>query len=131
MLQKRYEIFQRPMKTSITCTKALVKACCALHNYHLRDDESALPRSNGRKGRYSDYVKADGSIVYGRYKNEDPENERKIHERLKKEVEEATSVPDQDQPEKLLSGNKLADILIDYFIENDLPWQWRSAGIVR
>lgn len=127
MLQRRYEILERPMRTSITSSKIVVKAICALHNFHLMDDESARPRSNSRKGTYADYVKEDGTIVYGRYKNEKPEAEREICERLKKEVEEAEA---EGEPVKKMSGNKLSQVLIDYFIEHDLPWQWKPAGIV-
>lgn len=92
------------------------------------DDESARQRSNSRKGTYADYVKEDGTTVYGRYKDENQEQEREIFERPKKGVEEAEA---EVEPGKMMSGTKLSQTLIDYFIENDLPWQWKSAGIVR
>lgn len=127
-LYKRYAIFRKPLETSVSDAKSIVLSACALHNLHLMDEESSEPsrRRNryDRHGQYHDVVKEDGTKVYGRFKGEDPEKEEAVLHRLEEEVteEEVTGV----EP---LNGKEVTEFFVDYFIDNDLPWQLEYAGV--
>jgi len=44
--------------------------------------------------------------------------------RLQSEIQAA------EDDQKQLSVEEMVVELVDYFIENDLPWQWTAAGVV-
>ncbi|KAK3921298.1 Protein ALP1-like [Frankliniella fusca] len=127
-LYKRYGIFQKPLQTSLAHAKSIVLSACALHNLHLMDEESSTPCRTRRyrcnkHGKYHDDLKADGTIVYGRFKGEDPAKEEEILHRLEEDV--TTSNPE----DTTLVGTKVTEFFVDFFIDNEIPWQWKSAGI--
>jgi hypothetical protein len=126
MLSQRYEVFYRPITVDFPTAKSVIKACCALHNMHLLDTDSAVPcRWRERCGPFADYHNGE-ETVYGRYRHENPELEFATLERLKKEVAAVTDSKSRNS----LDIKDLTEELMDYFIDNDLPWQWSSAGIV-
>ncbi|XP_034232770.1 protein ALP1-like [Thrips palmi] len=123
MLEQRYEVFSRSMKISEAHCKSVVLSSTALHNYHLMDAESSIPsRLKTRPGPYEDHPK-EGK--YGRFKNENTVNESSIFQRLQNQKSE------MQESDEEMEVDDMTEELIDYFIENDLPWQWASAGLTR
>lgn len=127
LLYKRYEVYQKPLQCSFVVAKAVVKATCALHNYHLMDEESVRPKKN-RRGKYFNYTDEDGKVIYGRFRNEDPVSERKVFHRLKEEVAQEKA---GENLQKTLKDKKVTEALIDYVIDHDVPWQWECANLTR
>lgn len=117
MLYKRYEVYLTPLEAAAPHSKSIVLATCALHNLHLFDEESISP--GGRLDRNKVSTTTSPKRIA---QEEDLEKEEEIFRRLKKEVSAAKN-------QKKISGNRLTQEPMDYFVEYDLPWQWESAGI--
>lgn len=124
ILTARFRIMFRSIEGSPALVRGVILACLALHNYHLADEESVPPRR--RKYRpygYADYVREDGTYIYGRWRNEQPKEERTVLKRLLFAVGQAgrgTSI----------QGKELAEKLLRYFIMRPLDWQWKKAYLV-
>ena len=119
-------LFQSSLDCSVTYSKYITLACCVLHNLHLMDEDSVSPlRKRLQPELYQDYINHDGKMVRGRWKNENEEAERKFFARLLDDLERSK--------EKCLTEEKtreeIRELLLDYFIENPLPWQWKRAGV--
>lgn len=104
----------------------IILACVVLHNLHLQDEESVPPKSRKyRPHGYADYVRGDGKYIFGRWRNENPANEKLKVQQLKTQVEVARSKCQVD-----MKGKELAEMLVRYFIFNPVPWQLESAHLV-
>ncbi len=121
---RRHGVFQKPIQASKTTARYAVLACCALHNFHLNDEDSVPPkRRRMMPNLYFDYMRDDGSLISGRWKNENPVKESSVLKRLEKEVMEKNKDGEE------MVGEDMREAFVDYFIDNDLPWQWEKGHV--
>lgn len=122
----RFRILFRPIEGSPALVNAIILACLALHNYHLQDEESVPPRKRRyRPPHYADYIREDGTYVYGRWRNEDPSKEKGIFKSLVHAVRNPSN-----KSYRTLKGKELVEMLLKHFIFLSVPWQWESANLL-
>jgi len=128
-MYKRYEVFEKPMEMSITCARKVILACVALHNFHLMNEQSVSPKWRREQPQfYSHKEQENGHILHGRYKHDNPEEERRALQRLQRNVSQVRNV--EDKGEGNLVGEDIREILLDYFTDNPTPWQWRKSHVL-
>ncbi|KAK3919743.1 Putative nuclease [Frankliniella fusca] len=110
----------RILRTSPTLVKSIVMCCLALHNFHLMHEESIPPRRRKYKGYgYEDYVREDGTYIFGRWRQESKEKEFKIFENLKRKVSNK-----DPSARTQFSSDEVMENFLQYFVENPVSWQW-------
>ncbi|XP_026288893.1 uncharacterized protein LOC113213886 isoform X1 [Frankliniella occidentalis] len=121
---RRYGLLHKPIQASKTTARYAVLACCALHNFHMKDEGSVPPkRRRMMPNIYFDYKRNDGSEICGRWKNENPALEKEVLHRLQEAV-----LQKKGEGEEMV-GEDMREVLLEYFIENDLPWQWKKGHV--
>jgi hypothetical protein len=88
-------------------------------------DEDSVPpkRRKYRPNGYADHVKEDGTYVYGRWRNENPANEKTVFQNLRQKISLASS------PTSRLTGEEVVNMYLDYFVDNPVSWQWSRAHL--
>ena len=120
ILEKRFQVLQGPIEGSLSVVKSEILACMVLHNFHLRKEETVPP--NRRKYRppgFADYINEKGEYVYGRWRLENPKMESRYNCQLMSDVAQV-----QEQGKHVgLDGTDVKFKLMEYFIDNPVPWQ--------
>ncbi|KAK3929587.1 Protein ANTAGONIST OF LIKE HETEROCHROMATIN PROTEIN 1 [Frankliniella fusca] len=120
VLCARFRILRTSIIASPTLVKSIVMCCLALHNFHLMDEESIPPRRRKYKGYgYEDYVREDGTYIFGRWRQESKEKEFKIFENLKRKVSNK-----DPSARTQFSSDEVMENFLQYFMENPVSWQW-------
>ncbi|KAK3916793.1 Putative nuclease [Frankliniella fusca] len=89
ILSARFRIRRRAIEGSQTLVRSIILACLALHNMHLQDEESVPPkRKKYVPYGYADYVREDGTYIYGRWRNENKTEESTVFQKLCRQVQE-------------------------------------------
>jgi len=119
----RFRIFFRPIEGSSSLIKSIILCCLALHNFHLQDEESVPPSSRRYSPHtYADYVREDGKVIFGRWRNEQPESERCLFRDLMQKVTKAEF--------STVQGKDLREMLVRYFVIKSVPWQWEKSHLL-
>ncbi|KAK3929699.1 Protein ALP1-like [Frankliniella fusca] len=120
-----FRIFFRPIEGSPALVRSVIMCCLALHNFHLQDEESIPPsRRRYNPEKYADYVREDGKLIEGRWRNERPASERSLFRDL------VSMVSKQADPRAAVKGVELREMLLRYFILKSVPWQWKKAHLI-
>ena len=126
ILQMRFEILHSGMAGSLPLVKAVILACMALHNLHLLREDSIPPnRRQYRPPGYADYIDEEGRYVYGRWSQENPQEEKRIAWEL------VTACAMRSTEKEDMDGIDVKEKLMSYFIDNPLPWQWKALKIIK
>lgn len=127
ILVARFGILQPAINGSEELGDAIILATAAIHNWPLQIEEDwpsgeriYCPRA------YTDRYRADGSVVRGEWRNEYPELEDARFESLQSAVMEADPARN-----KTMDGELVALRFAKYFIENDIPWQWKMTHVMQ
>ncbi|KAK3931751.1 Protein ALP1-like [Frankliniella fusca] len=124
ILCARFRIMFRPIEGSPSLVRSIILCCLALHNMHLQDEESVPPAARKYKPfKYADFYREDRSVVYGRWRNEDPNAEKSLFHQL---VKQSSSLPKQQSAK----GLDLQEMLVRYFVIKSVPWQWEKANLL-
>jgi hypothetical protein len=127
ILQKRYQILHRPIEGSLPAVKSCVLACMALHNFHLRKEETIPPnRRRYRPPGFSDYISEDGSYVYGRWRQDNPQQQEVTYSKLLSQLEKGSQRDDEDD----VDGIEVKFKLMEFFIDNPVSWQWKMLKVL-
>lgn len=125
ILQSRFIILQGPIHGNRELVKSIILACIALHNFHLNNEETVPPaKRKYRPPGYSDYIRADGTYIYGRWRQENPKQEDFVFGQLSEIVQ------DEEKVNETSSGQKVKGMLMDYFINNPVSWQFKRFGLL-
>ncbi|XP_052129598.1 uncharacterized protein LOC127750928 [Frankliniella occidentalis] len=120
VLCARYRILRTSIIASQTLAKSIVTCCLSLHNFHLMDEDSIPPRSWKYKPcGYDDYVRDDGTYVFGRWRQECRKMEFTIFRNLKRQASRKCT-------SSHFSSNEVMEKFLEYFVRNPVPWQWRK-----
>ena len=124
ILTARFRILLRPIEGSPALVRSVILATLALHSFHLQDEESVPPNRRKYKPHgYADYMRADGKYIYGRWRNEKPQEEASVFKKLASQVAAAGLVLP-------MKGEQLAEMLVRYFVFNPVSWQWKKANLI-
>ncbi|KAK3922219.1 Protein ALP1-like [Frankliniella fusca] len=125
LMCSRFRIFFRPIEGCPALVRSGIMCCLALHNFHLQDEESIPPsRRRYNPEKYADYVREDGKLIEGRWRNERPASERSLFRDL------VSMVSKQADPRAAVKGVELREMLLRYFILKSVPWQWKKAHLI-
>lgn len=116
----RFGILQKAINGSEELADATILGTAVLHNWLLMIEQE-LPSGERTycPKSFTDRYRADGSIVRGEWRGEIPELEDACLEYLTSAVEGA-----EPWGEERLDGDLVSLQFAEYFIQNDVPWQW-------